>query len=69
MARELAERREYPVVDVMRWLEGIAQPELLETTARDAEIEVTAGDDVEVEAVVAPIARAIEPPGSPQGNS
>jgi hypothetical protein len=59
VARELAERREFPVVEVIQWLRGLGQPELLETTARDADIEITRGDDVEVEAVVAPVARSV----------
>lgn len=59
VARELAERRDFPVVDIMEALGSFAQPELLETTAQDAEIEVTRGDDVELEAVVAPVARTV----------
>lgn len=59
VARELAERREFPVVDVIEWLHGLGQPELLETIPSDTEIEVTRGDDVGVEAVVAPVARTV----------
>jgi len=61
VATELAERREVPVIDVIEFLRTIGQPELLETMTDDAEIEVTHGDEVEVEAVVAPVARTVAP--------
>jgi hypothetical protein len=59
VARELAERREVPVVEVAELLRGLGQPELLETLPSDTDIEVTRGDEVGVEAVVAPIARSV----------
>lgn len=61
VARELTLRREFPVVDVLEALGPIAQPELLETSANAADIELTRGEDTEIEAVVAPVARAVGP--------
>lgn len=63
VARELAERREFPVVGIIDWLKQLEQPELLETTARDTDIEITRGDDVELEAVMAPVPRTVPQSG------
>lgn len=59
IAKELEARREFPVVDIIEALAPLAQPELLETSAGDTEVELTRGEEPEVEAVVAPVARNI----------
>jgi hypothetical protein len=59
VARELAIRRDFSVLEVIDVLAPLGQPELLETSAGAAEVELTRGDDSEVEAVVAPVARAV----------
>ncbi|CAN5901119.1 hypothetical protein BH11MYX4_BH11MYX4_01850 [soil metagenome] len=53
VAKLLADRRAYPIVDVVGSLANLAQPELLETTERDNEAKAAV-----VGAVVAPIPRA-----------
>ncbi len=57
VARLLEERRDHPVVDVIDALSPLAQPELLDTDAREAGVILTREDDVTTDAVVAPIAR------------
>ncbi len=59
VARYLEERREFPVVDVIDALRPISQPELLRTQERDADLvsRRETKPDVEVGAVVAPMAR------------
>jgi hypothetical protein len=59
VARYLEERREFPVVDVIDALRPIAQPELLRTQERDADLvsRRETRPDAEVGAVVAPMAR------------
>lgn len=58
VARALYDRRRFPVVDVIDALRPLAQPHLLETTARDAELVLTRGTEVETQAVVAPVGRS-----------
>jgi hypothetical protein len=59
VAKYLADRREYPVVDVIEALSPLAQPELLRTHRQDAALVSRREKPVEVEtgAVVAPFAR------------
>lgn len=58
VARTLVDRREFPVVEVVRALEALAQPELLDTSEHQAAIqERGTGGKVETGAVVAPRAR------------
>jgi len=59
VAKELEIRREFTVVEVLEALDPLVQPELLQTTADDAEVELTRGEKTEVEAVVAPVARNV----------
>ena len=57
VARYLEERRTYPVVEVVEALAALAQPELLETRERRAQVVLTREAEVETGAVVAPVAR------------
>lgn len=59
VARSLADRREFPVIEVIRALAPLAQPELLETQEQAATLVSRRGSNPEVEtgAVVAPIAQ------------
>lgn len=59
VARMLVERRDFPVVEVVDALEAFAQPELLDTEAQTASLELTRGDDPEVQAILAPEAKEI----------
>jgi hypothetical protein len=59
VAKEMELRRDFPVVDIVNVFEPLAQPELLETKADQAEIVISGSAAPEVEAVVAPIARTI----------
>ena len=63
VARMLVERREYPVVEVIEALRPLAQPELLQTDARDATLVSRRESNPEVEtgAVVAPMPRENAP--------
>jgi hypothetical protein len=60
VARYLAERREFPVLEVIEVLGPLAQPELLQTQERQAQVverrQETAGDTTTLEA---PVARVI----------
>jgi hypothetical protein len=62
VARFLEERRDFPVVDVIDALGPLAQPELLRTQEQDADLvsRREARPDVEIGAVVAPLARMTE---------
>jgi hypothetical protein len=57
IARQLAMRREFSVVDVIDALLPLSQPELLVTQERDAQLILTRGDSTVTGAVVAPIGR------------
>jgi hypothetical protein len=59
VARYLADRREFPVVDVLQALIPLAQPELLRTQEHDAALVNRRESEHEIEtgAVVAPVAR------------
>lgn len=59
VARQLAARREFPVVDVIEALRPLAQPELLDTGALDADVVLTRGESTVARAVVAPRARDV----------
>lgn len=62
VARLLADRREFPVLDVIDALAPLAQPELLETEEQTAQLVLTRGETTEVQAVVAPEAQEIARP-------
>lgn len=55
VARELEDRRKFPVLDVLDALLPLAQPELLETSEREAMVETDT--DIATGAVIAPVAR------------
>lgn len=64
VARSLVERREFPVIDVIRALKPLAQPELLDTSQRAARVEPSGSTPdfpgtVETGAVVVPKAMEI----------
>lgn len=62
VARYLADRREYPVVDVIEALTAVGQPELLKTESEPATVTLSGGksDIVTTGAVVAPIPSVTE---------
>ncbi len=55
VARQLAARREFPVIDVIDALGPLSQPELLDTHETDAELILTRGNSTVAGAVVAPV--------------
>lgn len=59
VANFLAERREFPVLDVIDALLPLAQPELLKTEERDAQVIERREAESEAQALEAPIARSI----------
>ncbi|GAA4913194.1 hypothetical protein LX16_2274 [Stackebrandtia albiflava] len=59
VARYLADRREYPVLDVVAALEDFAQPHLLATSERSADLVKTRDGQVEVSTVVAPVPKSV----------
>jgi hypothetical protein len=59
VARMLADRREYPVRDVIDALRVFAQPELLETDDKQVGVEEISKAEAITDAIVAPIARNI----------
>lgn len=61
VARYLADRREFPVIDVIEALRPLAQPELLRTDEDPAGILLSGGksDVIETSAVLAPEARLL----------
>jgi len=56
VARYLADRREFPVLDVVEALQALAQPELLETDESPAKIVLSGGtsDKIETSSIIAP---------------
>lgn len=61
VARQLVQRREFPVLDVIEALRPLAQPELLHTDERSASVVLTRGESTVAGAVVAPEARPTTP--------
>jgi hypothetical protein len=57
VARALYDRRTFPAVEVIDALAPLAQPHLLDTDARDAQLILTRGTAVETQAVLAPIGK------------
>ena len=57
VARYLVDRRRFPVLDVIDALEPLAQPELLETVERNADLVVAREGEQETRSVVAPVPR------------
>jgi hypothetical protein len=58
ICRILAERREFPVVDVIDALAAFAQPQLLETETEQVSLQDVAGD-AETSTLVAPMSRTV----------
>lgn len=58
VARILAERREFPVLDVLDAIEPFGQPELLQTDERQLDLLTLAGE-TETDMVVAPLSRNV----------
>lgn len=56
----LAERRDFPTVDVIEALGPLAQPELLITTTSDRPVEISRDEEAIVETLIAPVSRLIE---------
>lgn len=61
VARMPQDRRDFPVLEVVAALAPLAQPELLETEDKHADLVLTRGDDLEVQAVIAPEASRLTP--------
>jgi hypothetical protein len=61
VARYLADRREYPVLDVVDALAPLSQPELLKTAERDAKLILTRQAEIETGAVLAPQPKLFRP--------
>lgn len=59
VAQYLADRREFPVVDVMEALKPLSQPELLRTDSREAGIIDRRAAESETDTLEAPIARSV----------
>lgn len=59
VAKLLAERRAFPIVDVIEALGPIAQPELLETVAQDRPAEPSREESATVETLIAPVSRYV----------
>jgi hypothetical protein len=54
VAMMLADRREFPVLEVLDALAPLAQPELLKTQGEGADVVVTRGEQTEVQTVIVP---------------
>jgi len=61
VARLLAERRGFPIVEVIEALAPIAQPELLMTTQESKPVEPSRAEIANVETLIAPISRIVIP--------
>ncbi len=59
VARMLVDRRDFPVLDVVEAMGPLAQPELLETHDKQADLVLTRGENPEIQTLLAPQARAI----------
>lgn len=59
VARQLQQRREFPVLDVIEALKVFAQPDLLETASKQAGLQTLAPGDDLANMVVAPLPRLI----------
>jgi hypothetical protein len=59
VARMLEDRREFPVMEVVTALTALAQPELLVTRDKQADLILTRGQETEVQTVLAPEAAEI----------
>lgn len=58
VARILAERREFPVIDVVKAIAKFGQPELLKTSERGVDAETLKGE-AQTDTIVAPVARTL----------
>lgn len=61
VAKLLAERRTFPVVDVIEALGPIAQPELLQTITEERPVELSREEEAIVETLIAPVSRFLAP--------
>lgn len=59
VAKLLAERREFPIVDVLQALSAIAQPGLLQTVEHNRPVEPKREEVAKVETLIAPIPRIV----------
>lgn len=59
VARQLQQRREFAVLDVIEALRPLAQPELLVSNEIDADVQLTRGESTVARAVVAPKAKRV----------
>jgi hypothetical protein len=59
VARYLEDRREFPLLEVVEVLGPLAQPELLETTSRAAEVVERRNAESDTQTLEAPIARSV----------
>lgn len=68
VARYLADRREFPVLDVVDALQALAQPELLETDESLANVVLSGGtsDKIETSSIIAPQPRRERLRGKPE---
>jgi hypothetical protein len=60
ICRMLAERREFPVLDVIEALKAFSQPELLDTTTEQVSLESLEEGSPETSTVVAPLSRTVK---------
>ncbi len=60
ICRMLAERREYPVLEVVEALKAFSQPELLTTTTEQVHLENLRDADPETSTVIAPLSRIVK---------
>lgn len=56
VCRFMEDRRDFPVVDVLESLIPLAQPELLDTQARELDVSLTRGDESDTGLIIAPVA-------------
>ncbi len=61
VARLLAERRGFPILEVIEVLGPIAQPELLHTSTKNRPVEPRRNEAATVETLIAPISRLVGP--------
>jgi hypothetical protein len=57
VARILADRRDFPVVEVVDAIRPFAQPELLETADKEVDLLTLMGDSIKTDMFIAPISR------------
>lgn len=58
VCRFLAERREFPIIDVLEALKPLAQPELLQTSEEKPDITLRRGEESNISALITPIPKS-----------